>query len=234
VIDVPRLRAALDEARERIDDACRASGRVAGSAELVLAGKYVPAHEAPALVQAGAGVIGENRLQDLVAKQQALGGDDAVTFDFIGHLQGRKVKDVLPRVRLIHSVDRESLIEEIGRRAEHPARVLLQVNLAGEESKGGFAPDELDAAVARASQAGIVVGGLMALPPFTDDPEASRPWFERLRALRDGLAGRWSPDHDLRDLSMGTSQDFVVAVEAGATIVRVGRGIVDPTRMEQP
>lgn len=232
MIDVVRLRAALEEARERIDEACRVSGRPAGSAELVLAGKYVGADEAPAMVEAGVGVIGENRLQDLVAKQDVVG--DAATFDFIGHLQGRKVKDVLPRVRLIHSVDRDSLVEEIGRRAQGPVRVLLQVNLAGEESKGGFAPAELDRAVERATEAGIVVGGLMALPPFTADPEASRPWFERLRGLRDDLAARWSPDHDLRDLSMGTSQDFAVAVEAGATMVRVGRGIVDPTRMEQP
>ena len=232
MIDVERLREALGEARERIDGACRASGRPAGSAELVLAGKYVSADEAPALVEAGVGVIGENRLQDLLAKQDIVG--DAATFDFIGHLQGRKVKDVLPRVRLIHSVDRDSLIDEIGRRAVGHARVLLQVNLAGEESKGGFAPDDLDRAVERASEAGIVVGGLMALPPFTSDPEASRPWFERLRGLRDDLAARWAPDHDLRDLSMGTSQDFAVAVEAGATMVRVGRGIIDLTRMEQP
>ena len=232
MIDVESLREALDAARERIDDACRVSGRPPGSAELVLAGKYVAADEAPALVEAGVAVIGENRLQDLLAKQEVVG--EAATFDFIGHLQGRKVKDVLPRVRLIHSVDRDSLIDEIGRRAAGPARVLLQVNLAGEESKGGFAPDDLDRAVERASAAGIVVGGLMALPPFTTDAEDSRPWFERLRALRDGLADRWSPDHDLRDLSMGTSQDFAVAVEAGATMVRVGRGIVDSTRMEQP
>lgn len=232
MIDVERLRMALDAARRRMDEACRVSGRPPGSAELVLAGKYVAADEAPALVEAGVGVIGENRLQDLLAKQEAVGGE--VTFDFIGHLQGRKVKDVLPRVRLIHSVDRDSLIDEIGRRAEGRARVLLQVNLAGEESKGGFAPDDLDRAVERASEAGIVVGGLMALPPFTTVPEDSRPWFERLRAVRDGLADRWAPDHDLRDLSMGTSQDFAVAVEAGATMVRVGRGIVDSTRMEQP
>ena len=232
MIDAAGLRAALDEAREAIDAACRVSGRPAGSAELVLAGKYVTPEEAPVLVEAGVGVIGENRLQDLQAKQEVLG--DAVTFDFIGHLQGRKVKDVLPRVRLIHSVDRDSLIDEIGRRAASPPRVLLQVNLAGEESKGGFAPDAMDRAMERASEAGVVVGGLMTLPPFATDPEASRPWFERLRDLRDGLALRWAPEHDLRDLSMGTSQDFVVAVEAGATMVRVGRGIVDSTRMEQP
>lgn len=232
MIDVAALRGALAEARERIDDACRVSGRPPGSAELVLAGKYVPADDAPALVEAGVRVVGENRLQDLQAKQAVVG--EAVTFDFIGHLQSRKVRDVLPRVRLIHSVDRTSLIEEIGRRAEAPARVLLQVNLAGEESKGGFAPAELAAAMEVASASGVNVAGLMALPPFATDPEESRPWFEQLRALRDSLAGRWSPQHEMRELSMGTSQDFVVAVEAGATMVRVGRGIIDRTRMEQP
>lgn len=232
MIDIEALRASLSEARERIDDACRVSGRPPGSAELVLAGKYVPADEAPALVEAGVGVIGENRLQDLQAKQAVVG--EAVTFDFIGHLQSRKVRDVLPRVRLIHSVDRTSLLDEIGRRAQSPARVLLQVNLAGEESKGGFAPAEVEAAMEAASASGVNVAGLMALPPFATDPEESRPWFEQLRELRDSLAARWSPEHEMRELSMGTSQDFVVAVEAGATMVRVGRGIIDRTRMEQP
>ena len=232
MIDAARMREALDETRQRMDDACRASGRPPGSAQLVLAGKYVAPDEAAALVDAGVTLVGENRLQDLLAKQDAIG--DALTFDFIGHLQSRKVRDVLPRVRLIHSVDRMSLIEEIGRRSDAPVRVLLQVNLAAEETKGGFTADALDDALATASSAGVVVGGLMALPPFATDPEASRPWFERLRDIRDDLASRWSPDHDLRDLSMGTSQDFAVAVEAGATMVRVGRGIVDLTRMEQP
>jgi uncharacterized pyridoxal phosphate-containing UPF0001 family protein len=137
-------------------------------------------------------------------------------------------------VRLVHSVDRASLIDEIGRRAAGSVRVLLQVNIAEEESKGGFAPDVLEAALERASGAGVEVAGLMALPPFAADPEASRPWFEAVRALRDDLAPRWAGAHDLRELSMGTSQDFVVAVEAGATMVRVGRGIIDRTRMEQP
>jgi hypothetical protein len=232
VIDVPMLREALDACRERMDEACVRSGRAPGSAELVLAGKYVAADEAVALREAGVTVIGENRLQDLRDKQEVLG--DSMTFDFIGHLQGRKVKDVLPRVRLVHSVDRMGLVEEIARRATAPARVLLQVNLADEATKGGFAPGALDQACEACAAGGVVVGGLMALPPFTADPEASRPWFEQLRALRDALAATWAPQHDLRDLSMGTSQDFVVAVEAGATMVRVGRGIIDHTRMEQP
>ena len=232
MIDSARLRAALDEARRRMDEACARAGRPPGSAEIVLAGKYVQADDAPALSEAGVAIIGENRLQDLVAKQDVLG--TGVTFDFIGHLQTRKVKDVLPRVRLIHSVDRLSVLDEIARRAEGPVRVLLQVNAAGEESKGGFPMSDLDGALDHAAGLGVCVGGLMALPPFTEDPEASRPWFERVRDVRDSLLPQWSGAHDLRDLSMGTSQDFVVAVEAGATMVRIGRGIVDLTRMEQP
>lgn len=232
MIDAALLREALGGAREAVDAACVRSGREAGACDLVLAGKYVGPEDAPALVEAGAVLIGENRLQDLVAKQDAIG--DAATFDFIGHLQSRKVRDVLPRVRLIHSIDRTSLIEEVGRRARGPVRVLLQVNIAGEESKGGFAPAALDQAIERASEVGVRVGGLMCLPPFTTDPDASRRWFDAVREVRDDLASRWAPEHDLADLSMGTSQDFVVAVEAGATMVRVGRGIIDRTRMEQP
>ncbi len=208
------------------------SGRAPDAAELVLAGKYLGPDEVPALLAAGVGVIGENRLQDLQAKREAPGGEGLV-FDFIGHLQSRKVRDVVGHVRLIESVDRLSVLDAIGERAEDGIRVLLQVNIAAEESKHGFLPDALDQALERASEMGVTVGGLMVLPPWASDPEASRPWFTRVRALRDELRGRWAPDHDLWDLSMGTSQDFVVAVEAGATIVRVGRGIVDRARMER-
>ena len=136
------------------------------------------------------------------------------------------------QVRLIESVDRVSIIDAIANRAETPSRVLLQVNIAGEETKGGFPPAHLDAALEHAARQGVVVGGLMAMPPLASDSEDSRRWFERVRAVRDELKDRWGREHDLRDLSMGTSQDFVVAVEAGATIVRVGRGIIDRGRME--
>ncbi|MFZ4754474.1 MAG: YggS family pyridoxal phosphate-dependent enzyme [Miltoncostaeaceae bacterium] len=230
-IDPVRLGSALDDARTRIGDAAVRSGRPADAVQLVLAGKYVGPDAVPALLAAGVSVVGENRLQDLLAKRAAPGADGLV-FDFIGSLQRRKVRDVLPAVRLIHSVDRISVLEEIGARAEGPVRVLLQVNIAEEPTKQGFIPDELDGALAAAGVAGVTVGGLMALPPFAEDPEASRPWFERVRLLRDELALKWGNEHDLRDLSMGTSQDFIVAVEAGATIVRVGRGIVDQGRME--
>lgn len=230
-IDAEALRAVLDETREQIAEAALRSGRAADAAELVLAGKYVGAGDVPALVAAGVGVIGENRLQDMQAKRAAPGGD-LLVFDFIGHLQSRKVRDVVGAVRLIESVDRDSVLDAIGARAEGPMRVLLQVNIAEEPTKHGYLPGALDAALERAAQHSIVVGGLMALPPAAASPEQSRVWFDRVRALRDELKERWAPDHDLGDLSMGTSQDFVVAVEAGATIVRVGRGIIDRARME--
>lgn len=230
-IDSVRLGSALDDACVRIAGAAVRSGRRADSVQLVLAGKYVGPEAVPALLAAGVSIVGENRLQDLVAKRAAPGAE-GLEFDFIGNIQRRKVRDILPIVRLIHSVDRISVLEEIGARAEGPVRVLLQVNIAEEPTKQGFIPDDLDGALTVAGSAGITVGGLMALPPFAEDPEASRPWFERVRSLRDELAVRWGDRHDLRDLSMGTSQDFIVAVEAGATIVRVGKGIVDQGRME--
>lgn len=230
-IDPVLLRAALDEARAEIAAAAVRSGRSPDAAELVIAGKYVGADDVPALIAAGVGVIGENRVQDMQAKRAAPGGDDLV-FDFIGHLQTRKVRDVVGAVRLIQSVDRVSVIDAIAARAEAPVRVLLQVNIAGEDTKGGFAPADLDGALAHAARQGVIVGGLMALPPPAAHPEDSRIWFERVRVVRDELKERWGREHDLRDLSMGTSQDFVVAVEAGATIVRVGRGIIDRGRME--
>jgi len=231
MIDSARLGSALDDARTQIAEAAVRSGRPPDAVQLVLAGKYVGPEAVPALLAAGVSVVGENRLQDLLAKRAAPGAEGLV-FEFIGSLQRRKVRDVLPAVRLIHSVDRISVIEEIGARAEGPVRVLLQVNIAEEPTKQGFIPVDLDGALAAAGVAGVTVGGLMALPPFAEDPEASRPWFERVRLLRDELALKWGNEHDLRDLSMGTSQDFIVAVEAGATIVRVGRGIVDQGRME--
>jgi pyridoxal phosphate enzyme (YggS family) len=230
-IDPERLGSALDDARTQIAEAAVRSGRPADAVQLVLAGKYVGPDAVPALLAAGVSVVGENRLQDLLAKRAVPGAEDLV-FDFIGSLQRRKVRDVLAAVRLIHSVDRISVLEEVGARADGPVRVLLQVNIAGEPTKQGFIPDELDGALAAAGVAGVKIGGLMALPPFAEDPEASRPWFERVRLLRNALALKWGNEHDLRDLSMGTSQDFIVAVEAGATIVRVGRGIVDQGRME--
>jgi hypothetical protein len=230
MIDPGRLRLALQEARDAVDAGAARAGRRPGEVEIVLAGKYVAAADAPALVEAGAPVIGENRLQDLEAKRAVVG--DALVFDFIGHLQRRKVRAVLEAARLIHSVDSERLAEEIDTRASDPVRVLVEVNLTGEDTKYGIFPAQIEAfleSISRFSR--IVVGGLMALPPADPDPEHSRPYFAKLRSLNDRLAERWVGRHDLRDLSMGTSQDFVVAAEEGATIVRIGRSIIDRSQV---
>lgn len=229
MIDPDRLREVLDEARERLDEAAARSGRGPGSVELVLAGKYVPAEDTEALIAAGVGTVGENRLQDLQARRAIAG--DRLTFDFIGHLQRRKVRDVLPAVRLVHSLDSLRLAAEIDARSEGAARVLVEVNVAEEPSKGGIVPPRIRAFVHDVSaETDIVIGGLMAMPPQHTDAERSRPYFAAVRELAEELAAEWRGRHDFRDLSMGTSQDHLVAAEEGATMVRVGRGLLERVR----
>ncbi len=228
-IDVARMRTAIDEVRDELAQAARMSGRAPAGVELLVAGKYIEADETPALVEAGVRLIGENRLQQLQAKQELVGG--AVTFDFIGHLQRRKVREVLRRVRLIHSVDSLELAREIAHRAEGPTRVLVEVNADEEPSKSGIAQSQLRQFIADVSRLEhIVIGGLMAMPSPTTNPEDSRGAFARTRELMHAVAVEWQGRHDFRDLSMGTSQDYVVAVQEGATIVRLGRGLIERGR----
>jgi len=230
MIDPDRLRSALEEERERLDAAAERGGRPAGSVEIVLAAKYVPPSDAGALVAAGVRVVGENRLQDLEARRAVVGDD--LTYDFIGHLQRRKVRSVLPLVRLVHTLDSARLAEEIQARASGPTRLLIEVNVAGEETKCGIVPRSLEAFIDGVSHLDrVVVGGLMALPPAVTDPEHSRPHFAAVRELAERLRPRWAGRHDLRDLSMGTSQDAVIAAEEGATLVRIGRSLVDRGRV---
>ena len=226
IIDPEALRAALDEAREGLDEAARRAGQPPGSVELVLAGKYIPVDQTRALLEAGAEVVGENRLQDLRARREAAG--DRLTFDFIGHLQRKKAGEVISLVRLLHSLDSARLAEAIAARSEGPTRVLVEVNVAGESTKGGIVPPQLRAFMEDVSEhTDLVVGGLMAMPPFQTDAELSRPHFAAVRRLAEDLAAEWRGRHDLSDLSMGTSQDYLVAAEEGATKVRVGRGILE-------
>ena len=208
-LDPGRVRANLERVREEIAAAAARAGRDPAEVELCAAVKYVPVEETDALVEAGVALAGENRLQDLEARSERFG--ERLTLDFIGHLQSRKVKRVVPRVRLIHSVATDSVLAQLGQHGTPDTEVLVEVNLSGEESKSGVAPAELDAFLERCP---VTVGGLMTMPPLAEDPEANRPHFERLRDL--------AAQRGLRRLSMGTSQDFAVAVEAGATIVRVG------------
>ena len=202
-----RLISGLDAARVR-ENAERIRSEI-GDAELLAAVKYVPLEELGVLAEAGVTLLGENRAQDLAAKAEAYPG--VFRWHFIGQLQSRKVKQILPYVELIHSVASDSALRQLERHGTPETEILVEVNVAGEEGKAGIAPGELGAFIARSP---VRVVGLMTMPPFTDDPEASRPVF---RALRE-LAG----EHGLRHLSMGTSQDYRVAAEEGATIVRLG------------
>jgi pyridoxal phosphate enzyme (YggS family) len=167
------------------------------------------------LAQAGVRVVGENRAQDLAAKVAAHG--ELFEWDFIGQLQSRRVRLIVPHVRLIHSVASDSALRELERHRDHARagmRILIEVNVAGEEGKAGLRPDELAGVIARAP---VPVAGLMTMAPLTDDPERNRSWFARLRELAD--------EHALEHLSMGTSQDYLVAAEEGATIVRIGTSL---------
>jgi PLP dependent protein len=195
--------------------------RVGPGVEVLAAVKYLAVDDLPALAQAGITLVGENRTDALAAKQAAHG--ELFTWDFIGHLQSRKVREVVGRVRLIHSLDSLSAAEQIQRRAQGPVDCLLQVNVAGEDTKSGLAAGEVDGfleAVAPLDR--LHLCGLMTMPPATDDPESARPWFAALRELRDRLAAAWGGRHEFAHLSMGTSQDYGVAADEGATIVRVG------------
>jgi uncharacterized pyridoxal phosphate-containing UPF0001 family protein len=187
----------------------RVRDRAGEGVEVLAATKYVPIEEMGALAEAGITLVGENRQQELSAKQERWGS--AFEWDFIGNLQSRKVKNLLPICRLIHSVASDSALEQLGRHGNQETEVLIEVNVAGEEDKGGIPERELGAFIDRCP---VRVGGLMTMPPFSQDPEASRPHFARLREL--------AAEHGLARLSMGTSQDWEVAVEEGATILRLG------------
>jgi uncharacterized pyridoxal phosphate-containing UPF0001 family protein len=204
-LSAERVRRNLEEVRSRIAD----TGRDPDEVEVLAAVKYVPAEELGALAQGGVALVGENRAQDLAAKQNVAG--DRFTWDFIGNLQSRKVRDVLPRVRYVHSVATDSVLAQLGRHGNDRTEVMIEVNVAGESGKSGIAPGELPDFLERCP---VRVVGLMTMPPLARRPEDNRPYFAALREL----AGR----HGLRQLSMGTSQDYLAAVLEGATIVRLG------------
>jgi pyridoxal phosphate enzyme (YggS family) len=208
-------------ARAAVAEAAARSGRPAGAVELLAAVKYVEPADLAVLADAGIELVGENRVEQLIAKQAVAG--DRFTWDFIGHLQSRKARDLAGRVRLVHSLSTLSAAERLDRSSELPTACLVEVNAAGEDSKQGLAPGELDAFLeALVALPNVRVEGLMTMPPLAASPEASRPYFAALRELAGSLAERWAPRHSFARLSMGTSQDYAVAVEEGATIVRLG------------
>ena len=202
-IDPRVVRANLERVRAEAGEGVR----------ILVATKYVPDNELPSLADAGVELVGENRLQDLERKQALVG--DRFEWHFIGALQSRKVRDIVPRVSLIHSVCTDSVLAKLETHAPPETQVLIQVNVAGEQSKEGVAPHDLGDFIARCP---TTVTGLMTMPPFTEDPEASRSYFAKLVDL--------AREHGLHELSMGTSQDWRVAVEEGATIIRLGTAVL--------
>jgi pyridoxal phosphate enzyme (YggS family) len=221
VPDVDKVRERFAEVEGRVADAAEAAGRDPGGVRVLVATKYVATEHLGALRDAGVRLIGENRAQDLVAKHALYG--DAFDYHFIGHLQSRKTKLVLPIVSLIHSVGSISVVQEIEARAANATDVLLEVNIGGEESKSGVPLGEVDAFLeAAAGSAKVRFTGLMCMPPLFDDAEKARPFFVRARELAQRLSTAWSGTYTFDQLSMGTSADYEVAVQEGATIVRVG------------
>jgi PLP dependent protein len=204
-LDAEHIRANLDRVRDQI----AAAGRDPAEVEILAAVKYLPVEELGALAAGGVTLVGENRAQDLLVKCSALPG--TFTWDFIGQLQSRKVRDILPHVRYIHSVASDSVLTQLGRHGTPDTQVMIEVNAAGEAGKGGIAPGELPAFLERCPVRAV---GLMTMPPLAARAEDNRPYFAALRRLAER--------HGLHHLSMGTSQDYLVAVQEGATIVRLG------------
>jgi len=207
---VARLITGLDAGRVR-DNLARVRDEIPGGVQILAAVKYVPLEELGTLADSGIELVGENRAQDLEAKATAHPG---FRWHFIGQLQSRKVKVILPHVELIHSVATDSALAQLEKHGTQDTRILVEVNVAREADKAGIDPDALGDFIARCP---VTVAGLMTMPPFTEDPEASRPHFAALRRLAE--------EHGLAELSMGTSQDYRVAAEEGATIVRLGTSL---------
>jgi uncharacterized pyridoxal phosphate-containing UPF0001 family protein len=200
-LDARRIAHNLEAVRER----------VGADVQILAAVKYVATEELGVLAEAGVTLVGENRAQALAEKHAVHGA--AFTWDFIGHLQSRKVRDIVP----LHSVSSDSALAQLARHGTPDTKILIEVNVARENGKSGVAPDALAATLAKAAGAGVTVTGLMTMPPLTADPEDNRRWFASLAAL--------AAEHGLPELSMGTSQDYAVAAEEGATIVRVGSSL---------
>lgn len=219
------IAANLEQVRVRIAEAARKSGRQTSDVELVAVSKAHPAEMVEAAAQAGQTLFGESRVQEARVKIPLL--SSRLRWHFIGHLQKNKIRQALPLFELMHGIDSLALAQDLQRVADeegsHP-RVLLQVNLAGEASKHGFAPEALRRDLEAILSFGrLTIGGLMTIPPFAPEPEASRRYFVGLRELRDQLESEF--ELDLRELSMGMSGDYSVAIEEGATLVRVGTAI---------
>jgi len=220
----------LARVRERIEAAARRSGREPERVRLVAVSKTVDPERVRQAIEAGAKILGENYVQEAQKKIEVLGHE--ISWHFIGHLQRNKAKVAVHLFDLIHAVDSINLAQELDRQAKLRGKVLpvlLQVNIAGEVTKFGAQEKEILLLAEKFSaMEGIEVKGLMTMPPFFEDPEASRPYFVELRKLGERLVQQKTPGISMEELSMGMSNDFEVAVEEGATLVRVGTAIFGP------
>ena len=213
----------LEIVRARIAAAARHAGRNPSSIRLVLASKTQPSEAIRAASQAGARDFGENYVQEAIAKRAELADLTEIRWHLIGHLQTNKARAAASAFALIHSVDSVRLAEALGRAQPSPrVRALIEVNLGAEASKSGVAPDGV-AALVDAVRDKIEIEGLMTIPPPAAGAGTTRPYFARLREMRDSLATR--SGYTLSELSMGMTDDFEVAIEEGATIVRIGRAV---------
>jgi pyridoxal phosphate enzyme (YggS family) len=211
------------QVKERIGQACARARRPAESVRLVLAGKTNPPAALRAAYAAGAREFGENYVQEAVAKRTALADLKDIRWHLIGHLQSNKARTAAETFDMIQTLDRARLAAAIARIRARPAMpMLIEVNIAGEPSKSGVAPERLEALI-EASRGLVDLRGLMAIPPAAEAPEAGRRWFAELRDLRDRMRAR--SGLELPELSMGMTDDFAIAIEEGATIVRVGRAV---------
>lgn len=225
-----RIRENLNRIHERIASAAQRSGRRASDVQLVAVTKYVGVDEVRALAAAGCRDIGESRPQELWRKAEAL-SSESIRWHLVGHLQRNKVRNTLPHVVLIHSADSERLLKSIDREAQRlgsKTRVLLEVNVSGDTAKHGFAPDEVPSLLPQlADLKSVEVCGIMAMAGLDSGPEGARREFVQLRALRDQLRKNCPSQVSLDELSMGMSGDFEIAIEEGATIVRVGSALFE-------
>jgi pyridoxal phosphate enzyme (YggS family) len=214
------VRDRLEVVRARVAEAALRSGRSPEEVRILVATKYFAPRQISSLSEAGVRLVGENRAEDLRDKQEAFG--DAFEWHFIGHLQRRKAREVVGRVSLIHSLDSARLVEELAKRAPE----------GGEESKYGISEGEVEPLLEVVARTGgrVRACGFMTLAPIVDRAEDVRYVFTKLRAIRDRLRGGWSNHFDLSELSMGMSNDYAVAVEEGATIVRIGRAMIEEAR----
>lgn len=215
----------LKDIQHRVEDACKRSGRKSDEVKLIAVTKYVSIERAQEAVDAGITDLGENRDDGLLAKWEVL--KDKPTWHFIGSLQTKKVKNIIDKVTYIHSLDRLSLAAEIQKRAENKVNCLIQVNVSGEESKHGISPDEVkDFIISLKQFSHIRVAGLMTMAPLTDDEGTLRSCFRKLKDLQQDIQALNESYAPCLELSMGMSNDYHIAIEEGATMIRIGTALV--------